>query len=304
LTGPALLFDHLVKHYGDVQALRGIDLTVQPGEIYGFLGPNGAGKSTAIRIALDLIRPTEGSASVFGHDCQRDSVAARSLLGYLPSDPQLPPSMTAREVFDYLDAMRGVSVDRAYRDALIERLRLAPDRKVGTLSRGNRQKVGLIQALMHRPAVAILDEPTTGLDPLIQEEFEVILREIVADGRSVFFSSHILAEVEAVCSRAAIVRDGLIVDVLDLAEQRRLAPRRIEVTFASPPPADAFAALPASVTVVSTTATQFAFQVTDGIDALLKSLARLEVVDLIAREPDLEELFLDRYRPDVGGGAA
>jgi ABC-2 type transport system ATP-binding protein len=301
VTVAALQVDRLVKHYGDVQALRGIDLTVQPGEIYGFLGPNGAGKSTAIRIVLDLIRPTEGHASVFGQDCQRDSVAARSMLGYLPSDPQLPPGMTARQVFEYLDAVRGAPADHAYRDALIERLRLAPDRKVGTLSRGNRQKVGLIQALMHRPALAILDEPTTGLDPLIQEEFEVILREIVADGRSVFFSSHVLAEVEAVCSRAAIVRDGRIVDVFDLAEQRRLAPRRIDVTFAALPPSDALGSLPASVTLVSAVGTQFSFQTADGIDALLKALARLEVVDLIAREPDLEELFLDYYRPDADG---
>ncbi|GMU40732.1 MAG: ABC transporter ATP-binding protein [Chloroflexota bacterium] len=292
----ALRVDRLVKHYGSVQALRGIDLQVHPGEVFGFLGPNGAGKSTLIRVVLDLIRPTSGAVSVFGHDCQRDATEARRRLGYLPSDPQLPPRMTALQVFDYLDGVRGTPADRAYRDTLIERLALDPTRNVGTLSRGNRQKVGVVQALMHRPALAILDEPTTGLDPLVQEEFEAIVRETAADGRTVFFSSHILAEVEALCHRAAVVREGRIVDVFDLAEQRRLAARQVEVTFAAPPPPDAFATLPPSVRVLEVSGARVRFQVMDGADALVKALAQFEVHDLIAREPTLEELFLGYYR--------
>jgi ABC-2 type transport system ATP-binding protein len=232
----ALRIESLVKHYGPVQALRGIDLLVHPGEIFGFLGPNGAGKSTAIRIIVDVIRATAGHVEVFGIDAQRRSVEARRLIGYLPSDPAFPSGMTAAQVFDYFSAVRREAPDRAYLASLVERLRLDTSRNVSTLSRGNRQKVGLILALMHRPPLVILDEPTTGLDPLIQDEVEGILRDVATEGRTVFFSSHILAEVESICSRASIVRDGLIVDVFDLAEQRRLAPRLVDVTFAAPLP--------------------------------------------------------------------
>lgn len=296
----ALRVDRLVKHYGTVQALRGVDLEVRPGEVFGFLGPNGAGKSTLIRVVLDLIRPTSGAVSVFGHDCQRDATEARRRVGYLPSDPLLPSGMTALQVFDYLDGIRGIPADRAYRDSLIERLSLNPTRKIGTLSRGNRQKVGVVQALMHRPPLAILDEPTTGLDPLVQEEFEAIVRDTAADGRTVFFSSHVLAEVETLCHRAAVVREGQIVDVFDLAEQRRLAARRVDVTFSVPPPTDAFASLPPSVRVLEATGNRVRFQVMEGADALVKALARFEVRDLIAREPTLEELFLGYYRGEGG----
>ncbi|MEX2032126.1 MAG: ABC transporter ATP-binding protein, partial [Dehalococcoidia bacterium] len=247
----ALRVDGLVKHYGAVQALRGIDLTVEPGEVFGFLGPNGAGKSTAIRIAVDLIRPTAGSVTVFGVDAQRDAVAARSKVGYLQSNPEMPPGMTAAEVFQFYSRVRGERPDRTYLDSLIERLDLDTTRRVSALSRGNRQKVGLVVALMHRAPMVILDEPTTGLDPLIQAQVEEILREVAADGRTVFFSSHILAEVESICSRAAIVRGGLIVDVFDLAEQRRLAARRIEVEFVDAVSDTAFAGLPAGITVTS-----------------------------------------------------
>ena len=292
----ALRIEALVKDYGPVRALRGIDLHVRPGEIFGFLGPNGAGKSTAIRIVVDVIRATSGRVEVFGVDAQRRSVEARRRMGYLPSDPAFPAGMTAHEVFDYFSAVRGETPDATYLNGLIERLRLDTSRKVGALSRGNRQKVGLVLALMHRAPLIILDEPTTGLDPLIQEEVEVILREVAAEGRTVFFSSHILAEVESVCSRAAIVRDGTIVDVFDLAEQRRLAPRIVEVEFAVPPPAEAFASLPAGVRLTRRDGARVAFETRDGIDGLVKEIARFEVVDLSVRQPSLEELFIGYYR--------
>ena len=232
----ALLVESLVKHYGPIRALRGIDLQVRPGEIFGFLGPNGAGKSTAIRVILDLIRPTSGHVS------------------------------------------------------------LDTSREVKALSRGNRQKVGLILALMFRPPLVILDEPTTGLDPLVQEEVEAILREVAADGRTVFFSSHILAEMETICSRASIVRDGEIVDVFDLAEQRRLAPRLVDVTFATPPSEDAFAVLPEGISITSRAGRTVSFQTHDGIDWLVKQIAAFEVADLSVRQPSLEELFVGYYR--------
>jgi ABC-2 type transport system ATP-binding protein len=301
LSGPALDVAGLVKHYGRVQALRGIDLRVEPGEIFGFLGPNGAGKSTAIRVILDLIRPTAGRAEVLGHDCQRDSVVARRLMGYLPSDPAFPLKLTADEVFDYVAAVRGVEFDRGYREDLVRRLSLDTSRPVSTLSRGNRQKVGLIQALLPRPPLVILDEPTTGLDPLIQNEVEAILREVAAEGRTVFFSSHILAEVETICSRAAIVRDGLIVDVFDLAEQRRLAPVHVEVSFAEPPPPDALSRLPGGVQLVEHAGQHLVFAVRDGFDPLVKWLAGFTVESLVAREATLEELFIRHYRSEGDG---
>jgi len=296
--------ESLVKHYGPIRALRGIDLQVRPGEIFGFLGPNGAGKSTAIRIILDLIRPTSGRVSVFGVDANRESVRARRLLGYLQSDPELPPGLTATEVFQYFADVRGGTLDRAYLDALVERLSLDTSRNVKALSRGNRQKVGLILALMFRPPLVILDEPTTGLDPLVQEEVEVILREVAAEGRTVFFSSHILAEVETICSRASIVRDGEIVDVFDMAEQRRLAPRLVDVTFASAPPADAFTTLPAGTSVTQRTGNVVSFQTHDGLDWLVKQIAGFEVADLSVRQPSLEELFVGYYRTPGDDAAA
>jgi len=292
----ALLVESLVKHYGPIRALRGIDLQVRPGEIFGFLGPNGAGKSTAIRIILDLIRPTSGRVSVFGVDANRESVRARRQIGYLQSDPELPSGLTAAEVFRYFTDVRGRTLDRAYLDDLVARLSLDTSRNVKALSRGNRQKVGLILALMFRPPLVILDEPTTGLDPLVQEEVEVILREVAAEGRTVFFSSHILAEVETICSRASIVRDGEIVDVFDLAEQRRLAPRLVDVTFANPPPADAFAAMPAGVAITNLAGNVVSFQAHDGLDWLVKHIAGYEVADLSVRQPSLEELFVGYYR--------
>jgi ABC-2 type transport system ATP-binding protein len=240
---------------------------------------------------------------VFGHDCQEDGIAARRLIGYLPSEPFFPPKMTGRDVLDYTAALRGGDMDRAYGEQLIERLRLDPTRPVSALSRGNRQKVGIIQALLPRPALAILDEPTTGLDPLIQAETEAILRDVAADGRTVFFSSHILEEVETICSRAAVLRAGEIVDVFDLAEQRRLAPARVEVTFAEPAPADAFAGLPEGIRLMSQDAATAAFEVRADIDPLVKRLARHHVLTLVARQPTLEELFMHYYR-DAGEGSS
>lgn len=299
----AIHTEALEKSYGEVHALRGIDLHVEEGELFGFLGPNGAGKSTTIRILLDLIRPTAGSASVFGFDCQEDSVAARGMIGYLPSDPKFSSKMTAQEVFAHTARLRGAELDAPYVEHLIRRLELETDRAVGTLSRGNRQKVGLVQALQARPPLLILDEPTTGLDPLIQEEVEAILREVVAEGRTVFFSSHILPEVESLCSRAAIVRDGHLVEVFDLAEQRRIAPVHVAVRFVSPLPGGAESRAPGSNHRLSEDRRSLALEVHDGFDALIKWLAAFEVETMEARPRTLEELFVGYYRAGTGEGA-
>ena len=309
---PAIRFERLEKSYGDVRALDGIDLEVPQGTVFGFLGPNGAGKTTAIRVLLDLIRPSAGRAELLGFDAQRDPVEVRRRCGYLPGELELYERMTGREFLDYVAALRGDrgggrgSVDAHYRDTLIERLRLDPSRCIGGLSKGNRQKVGVVQALMARPEVVVLDEPTTGLDPLVQEEVEAILGEIVAEGRTVFFSSHVLAEVEAVASSVAMLRAGRIVAVVDLAEERRLAPRRIIVAFDEPVPAGAFAGLD-GVRVVSSGDRQATFESHDHMDALIKALARYPVRTLETHELSLEELFLSYYEVgpgDVGPDAA
>ena len=291
--GAAIRFEGLVKTYGDVRALDGIDLTVPRGEVFGFLGPNGAGKTTAIRILMDLIRPSAGRAEVLGFDAQRDTLEVRRRCGYLPGDLELYNSLSVDACLDLVASLRG-DVDPRYRGELVERLRLDTGRRIGALSRGNRQKVGLTIALMAKPELVVLDEPTNGLDPLVQDEVEAILREVVADGRSVFFSSHVLAEVEQIARRVAMLRGGRIVAVSDLAEQRRLAPRRVTVAFAEPPPLSAFAELH-GVRLVSLEGCDAVFETHDEMHALIQALATQRVLTLETHEITLEELFLSHY---------
>ena len=295
--GAAIRFEGLVKTYGDVRALDGIDLTVPRGEVFGFLGPNGAGKTTAIRILMDLIRPTAGRAEVLGFDAQRDTIEVRRRCGYLPGDLALYDSLSVDACLDLAAALRG-GVDTRYRDELAERLSLDRTRRVGDLSRGNYQKVGLVIALMAKPEVLLLDEPTSALDPLMQEEVEAILGEAVAEGRTVFFSSHVLTEVEQLARRVAMLREGRIVAVSDLAEQRRLAPRRVTVAFAEPPPASAFEALE-GVRVVSLEGRDAVFETHEEMHALIQALAGQRVLTLETHEITLEELFLSYYEEPV-----
>jgi ABC-2 type transport system ATP-binding protein len=295
---PAIMSAQLTKRYpGGTMALRGVDLRVEQGEVFGLLGPNGAGKSTFIRILLDMIRPTAGRAAVLGHDTQADSVGARGLIGYLPGNPRFPARMTATDLFGFVREVRGLHGDArtiAYTDTLVHRLEIDIDRPIRTLSRGNQQKVGLAVALMSRPQVVILDEPTSGLDPLMQEVATELVREVAAEGRTVFFSSHILPEVEAVCHRVAILREGALAGVFDLDEQRRLAPRRVVVAFDTLPPPEAFADL-AGVTLMASDAKQLTFEVRDGFDGLVKQLSRFTVVNLESHEPTLEDFFVSLY---------
>lgn len=311
-TVPAVVTHDLGKRYaGGVRALAGVDLAVWRREIFGLLGPNGAGKTTLIRILLDMIRPTSGYGAILGFDTQREGVEARRHVGYLPSTPSLYPRMTGAEMFEFAASARGMPVDGAYVGSLVERFDLNPGRVIRTLSRGNQQKVGLVVALMAKPELVILDEPTTGLDPLMQEQVLEVVREVAADGRTVFFSSHILHEVEHLCDRVAVLREGELVGVYDLEEQRRQATRRLTATFDSPPPADAFSDIP-GVRVLEIDGARLVCTVAGPVDALVKRLAAYTVLQVEAHEPTLEEFFFSLYggadgtppvagRSDAGG---
>ncbi len=290
---PAIELCSVVKDYGRTRALAGIELRVEPGRIFGFLGPNGAGKTTTIRILLDLIRPTAGTARVLGFDCQRQSIEVRRRVGYVPGDLRMYESMRAGEFLDFIDSFRPARRDPAFRAALLERLALDPARRIRVLSKGNRQKLGLIQALMHRPELLVLDEPTSGLDPLVQEEVSRLLEEAVADGRSVFLSSHALSEVERVCQSVAIIRQGEIAAVEDVARLKARSMHVVEVTFGGPPPPRLFD-LP-GVRVVRVDGNTVHVQAHDGIDALVKAIATQRVLDLRTEQPSLEDIFLAYY---------
>jgi ABC-2 type transport system ATP-binding protein len=290
----------LEKVYGGkVAALRGLDLEVRPGEVFGFLGPNGAGKTTTIRILLDLLRPTAGSVSVLGRDPRRDGVELRRRLGYLPGDLALYPRLTAGETLEYLGSLRG-GVPRAQVRQLAERLSLPLDRPVAALSHGNRQKLGLVQAFVHEPELLVLDEPTQGLDPLLQQEFYALVGEAAAAGRTVFLSSHVLSEVDRVADRVGIVRAGQLIALEEIAALRERATRRVEVELAVPADPDVFRRLP-NVREAQADGTRLRVVVEGSMDALVKALAAHDVRTLTSDEPDLEEVFLDLYRetPDA-----
>jgi len=285
----------LSKTYrGGVDALIDLDLDVLPGEVFGFLGPNGAGKSTTIRLLLDLIRPTAGSIALFGLDSRRDAVETRRRLGYLPGDLRLSDRLTAREQLDSLVRLRGSAAP--LRESLCERLGVMLDRPIRELSRGNRQKIGIVQAFMHRPELAVLDEPTSGLDPLLQAEVRSLLRETAADGRTVFLSSHSLDEVQHTADRVGIIRAGRLIDVDRVETLRERALRHVSVTFAEPVDPDEFAAL-TGVRLEHVEGSSLRLSAAESaMDAVVKAAARHQVVDLVSAPADLEEIFLELYR--------
>ena len=235
---PVVRAEGLTKLYGRERGVVDLHFEIQAGEVFGFLGPNGAGKTTTIRLLLDLIRPTRGRVELFGVDPRR-SASLRRRLGYLPGDLRLYERLTGRELFDYFAHLRGLA-DLGAAPALAERLELELDRPLGALSKGNRQKAGLVQAFMHRPELLILDEPTSGLDPLVQQTFYELVEEARAGGATVFLSSHVLPEVQHVADRVGLVREGKLVLVAGVEELRARARARVSVTFAAPPAADAF----------------------------------------------------------------
>jgi ABC-2 type transport system ATP-binding protein len=295
----AIEFRFVVKDYGNVRALRGIDLVVPPQQVFGFLGPNGAGKTTSIRILLDLIRPTAGKALVLGFDCQRQSVEVRRRSGYLPGDLRMYDGLRGNAFLDLIDSFRPDRRDPRFRRELVERLDLDLTVPIRSLSKGNKQKLGLVQAILHRPELLVLDEPTSGLDPLVQQEVAKLLEEAVEGGATVFFSSHVLPEVERLAHAVAIIRQGSIVAVEDIARLKEKSLHVLEVTFAEPPPRDLFA-LP-GVTEVRRDGNTVHVRSRDGIDAVVKAIADYHVVGLRTEQTELEEIFLAYYTaPEEG----
>lgn len=286
----------LEKAYGPVRALQGVDLQVARGEVFGFLGPNGAGKTTTIRCMLDLIRPQRGSIRVLGLDPQAEAVAVRARVGYLPGELNLEPNLRVGATLHYLAALRGNRLEWAFVERLAERLQLNLDMPVKNLSKGNKQKVGLVQALMARPELLLLDEPTSGLDPLMQQEVYRLIREAQAAGATVFFSSHVISEVESLASRVAIIRLGRIVETVEPRQLLSMTTRRVRVRFAEPVDPLALGPLPGVTLISHSNGLSATWQAEGSMDGLIKALATLPVADLQTEHPTLEELFLAFYR--------
>lgn len=286
----------LAKSYGPTRALDGLSLRVDPGQCFGFLGPNGAGKTTTIRMLLALQHPSGGSAEIFGHDVQRESVEIHRRIGYLPADLVLYRHMSGRQHIDWFARARGQR-NLEFAMQLAERFEVELDRPAGRLSTGNRQKVGLVLAFMSRPELLILDEPTSGLDPLMQAEFERLIRDTIADGRTVFLSSHELDEVQRLARRVAIIRDGRLVADDTIEHLRAAAPQRIEVQFAATVGAEVFSGL-VGVTVASSDGPRLVLDVRGPIGPILRAIAEHDPVDLVSQHAGLDELFLTYYRQE------
>ena len=296
MADPAISTEQLVKRYGRNRGLAGLDLRVDTGEVYGFLGPNGAGKSTTIRLLLDLIRPTSGRVEVLGSDPRTAGAALRRRIGYLAGDFVVDGRQTGRELLTYLGNLRG-GVPRGRVEELADRLDLDLGRRIKGLSKGNRQKLGIVQAFMHDPELLILDEPTSGLDPFLQQEFVRLVQRARAAGQTVFMSSHVMSEVQQTADRVGIIREGRLVTVERVEELRERAVRRVEIHFEEPVSADEFAAL-AGVSEVTVTGRSLRCRLAGRADALVKAAGRHTVVSLLSEEPDLEELFFTYYRSE------
>ena len=295
-----ILTEGLTKSYGPVQALRGVDLVVRQGEIFGFLGPNGAGKTTTIRCLLDLIRPQAGVIRVLGLDPQADPVAVRARVGYLPGELNLETNRTAEQALRYFNDLRGNRADWAFVRDLARRLDLALTTPIKNLSKGNKQKVGVIQALMARPELLLLDEPTAGLDPLMQQEVYRLLREARQNGATIFFSSHIISEVEALADRIAIIRQGVIVEEADPRQLLSMSLRRVRIRFREAVDLGPLVATP-GITLLAQDNAHATVQVEGEVDGLIKALAAYPVSDLETERPSLEELFLAYYEGETAG---
>jgi len=294
----ALTTQNLTKSYGSVQALRGVNLDVRRGEIFGFLGPNGAGKTTTIRCLLDLIRPNGGTLRVLDLDPQRDPVAVRARAGYLPGELRFDDNMRVEGALRFLNQLRGGKADWGFVRKLAERLDLDLKTQIKNLSKGNKQKVGVVQALMHRPELLLLDEPTASLDPLVQQAVLKLIREAQAEGATVFFSSHILSEVEAIAGRVGIIRGGVVVEVADTSALINRSMRRAHVRFREPVDANSFASLPGVKVLSRDDSTGVLMQVEGEMDGLIKALATFPVSDFETERPSLEEIFLTYYEAE------
>jgi ABC-2 type transport system ATP-binding protein len=285
--------ERLTKAYGEHRGIIDLDLEVAEGEIFGFLGPNGAGKTTTMRVLLDLIRPTSGRAEVFGIETTADPVAIHRRVGYLPGEFDLYDRLTGAQTIEYFGNLRG-GIDRAYVSRLIDMLDLDTSRRFREYSKGNKQKVGLVVALQHKPDLLILDEPTSGLDPLVQQTFFGLVREAREEGRTVFLSSHIIAEVDRTCDRVAIIREGRLVQVDSIEAIRTLAFHHVELTFEGPVAPAIFEGLP-GVSDVVVDGHIVTMRVSGPIGAVVQAAAAHGIVDVVSREPNLEDVFLAQY---------
>ena len=292
IAEPVIVIDQLVKSYGKVQAVRGISINVERGEIFGFLGPNGAGKTTTLRCMLDLIRPTSGSIRVLGMDAQRELHALPQRIGYLPGDVRLPGQMTGKQIIDYFSRLQGRKP--VLLSTLLERFDVEIKRPLKGYSKGMRQKIGIVLAFMCDPEVLILDEPTSGLDPLLQKTFNEFLLEEQARGRTVFMSSHIMSDVEKVCHRVAVIRKGEIVTIEEVGTLREKAGQRVTVEFGENVPESELVNIP-GISVLTRSNGTYHFNVSGSMDPLIKALGQHNVVRLHAAEAPLEEVFLKFY---------
>jgi len=285
---------NLSKHYGDVVAVDDLNLSIEPGEVFGFIGPNGAGKTTTIRVLVGLLKPTRGNAQISDMDCWTDGASLRNRIGYLPGDLYLYQKMTTRSLLRYFARLRHTDTAEET-NRLARQFDLDLDRPIGQLSKGNRQKAGLIQALAHRPDLLILDEPTSGLDPLLQQEFLELMGHVRERGQTVFLSSHLLDEVERIADRIGVINSGQLMRIGTVVELRATARRIIEIRFEHPPTSNEFADIE-GVSNVEIQGTTLKCVATGSMDALMKTAAQQTVVDVRSQEENLEEVFLDMYR--------
>jgi len=290
----------LTKYYGDQRGILYVDLAVQKGEIFGFLGPNGAGKTTIQRVLMDVIRPTTGTASIFGMDCQKEGVEIRKRVGYLPGELSLYDHLKANAFLDLIASLRDGDVDASYRSELCERLNMDPSRKIKAFSKGNKQKVGVVAAFMGKPDLLVLDEPTSGLDPFMQQVVMELVHEAKEDGRTVFFSSHILPEVQAVCERVGIIKEGQLIKtdrVESLTEQQF---KRMQIRFRDMPPSGTFDFN--GVAESKREGELITLEVASGMDRVMETAVRFGVEDIETLPVTLEEIFMAFYRTEPKGG--
>ncbi|MFH2103260.1 MAG: ABC transporter ATP-binding protein [Chloroflexota bacterium] len=295
MTDPVILAQGLTKSYGPFRALKGVDLEVRRGEIFGFLGPNGAGKTTTIRCMLDTIRPNGGTLRVLGLDPQKQSLAVRSRTGYLPGELAFEGNLTVEAGLRFLANLRGNKLDWGFVYGLADRIDLDLKPQFKNLSKGNKQKVGIVQALMHRPELLLLDEPTAGLDPLMQQEVLQIVRESKGNGATVFFSSHILREVEEIAERVGIIRQGVIVETADIHDLIGKSLRQARIVFKTPVKTDGLDRIP-GISILVQDEISVTLQIEGDIDGLIKELANYPVRDFATMQPSLEEVFMTYYK--------
>ncbi len=303
LTDSILITNKLTKRFGSLVAVDQIDLDVRRGEIYGFLGPNGAGKSTTIRMLLGLIRPSGGGATIFGADIAKNGIEIRRSIGYLPGELAMYENLTPRQYFQYSASLYGLE-DIDFAVQLADRLNISSiDTNIGALSQGNKQKVGIVQALLHKPALVMLDEPTNALDPLIRHELYEILLAARDEGMTIFFSSHVLAEAERICDRVAIIREGKLIRVGSVAELKASAPKRMLITFREPVDPQSFANVPGVTGTGLGDDGEVELMVRERVDEVLAEIMKYPIVDIDARDLALEEIFLGYYETEVNDEA-